>query len=75
MEEHPKMPHCDERVLHAPGECRYCDIYPEWQQLRKLWGIAYTGHQPIDNEMSCPSDFARGLGAAGQWWSGNRATP
>lgn len=68
-------PHCDQCVLHAPGECKYCDEYSDWQELRKLWGIAFTGHQPTEHEMSCPSDFFRGLGAAGQWWDGNRAKP
>ncbi len=38
--------HCDARVLHAPGECQYCDLHPEWQELRKAWGIAFTGHLP-----------------------------
>lgn len=39
-------PHCDSRVLHEPSECEYCDGHPEWQALRKAWGIAFTGHPP-----------------------------
>lgn len=42
----PTFPHCDQRVLHAPGECEFCDACPEWQALRKAWGIAFTGHIP-----------------------------
>lgn len=42
-----QFPHCDSRVLHAPGECRYCDAHPEWQELRKAWGIAFTGKTPV----------------------------
>lgn len=41
-----QFPHCDSRVLHAPGECEFCDRHPDWQELRKSWGIAFTGHQP-----------------------------
>jgi hypothetical protein len=66
-------PHCDQAVLHAPGECQYCDACPEWQGLRELWGIAFTGHAPTDAQISCPSDFRRGLGEAGRWWPDNRA--
>lgn len=41
-----QYPHCDSRVLHAPGECEFCDTHPIWQELRRAWGIAFTGHQP-----------------------------
>lgn len=41
-----QFPHCDQRILHAPSECEYCDGHPEWQALREAWGIAFTGHQP-----------------------------
>lgn len=41
-----RFPHCDSRILHAPGECEYCDEVPEWQELRKAWGIAFTGRVP-----------------------------
>lgn len=40
------FPHCDSRVLHAPGECEYCDHYPEEQQERINQGINFTGHGP-----------------------------
>jgi hypothetical protein len=60
-------PHCDQAVLHAPGECKYCDEVPDWQELRKLWGIAFTGHAPKDREVPCPSDARRGPGVAHLW--------
>lgn len=69
--EQPTVPHCDERVLHAPGVCTACDQYPTWQTLRLTWGIAFTGQQPDGDLMACPSDFRRGLGDA-HGWPGNR---
>lgn len=64
-------PHCDARVLHAPGECAVCDHYPEKQQERRDIGIAFTGHQPEKGEAPCPADAARGDGH--KQWSGNVA--
>lgn len=67
-------PHCDPRILHAPGDCWACDLYPDWQALRVKWGIAFTGHQPevvrqtadsqvipvnVRRELPCPADFNR----------------
>jgi hypothetical protein len=66
-----KVPHCDQDVLHAPGECEYCDKNPGWQLLRKLWGVAFTGHPPANGELPCPSDHRRGTGQA-HVWGGNR---
>lgn len=41
------FPHCDSRVLHAPEDgCDYCNRQPEWQALRRAWGISFTGHAP-----------------------------
>jgi len=41
-----QFPHCDPRILHAPGgACEYCDAHPDWQELRKAWGIAFTGSE------------------------------
>lgn len=68
-----QFPHCDSSVLHAPGECTYCDNKPEWQELRKGWRIAFTGHNPVEDEVSCPSDSRRGLAGA-HVWSGNIPT-
>jgi hypothetical protein len=65
------FPHCDQSVLHAPGECKYCDAHPDWQELRESWGVAFTGHQPGPAQISCPSDFRRGLAQAHEW-NGNR---
>lgn len=53
------MPHCDQRILHAPGECQYCDGYADWQELRQMWGIAFTGHAPQDGQFPCPADYHR----------------
>ncbi len=68
-----QLPHCDSAVLHAPGECEYCDRHPDWQQLRTAWGIAYTGHAPTGSEQPCPSDARRGRHGA-HTWAGNRPT-
>lgn len=64
-------PHCDQRVLHAPGECEYCGDRKEWQALRIVWGIAFTGHEPAEGQLPCPSDAARGTAGA-HVWPGNQ---
>lgn len=66
------FPHCDSSVLHAPGECGYCDDHPDWQALRRGWGIAFTGHDPMERhagwrEVACPSDQRRGPAGAHVW--------
>lgn len=66
-----QFPHCDSRVLHAPGECKYCDEHPDWQALRISWGIAFTGYEPDKGELPCPAWYARGENC--QKWSGNIA--
>lgn len=67
-------PHCDQRVLHAPGDCDTCDDFPLLQKARQVWGIAFTG-QPTSREapQPCPSDAARGIGKA-HAWHGNTPT-
>lgn len=64
-----QFPHCDARVLHAPGECEYCDGHEEWQKLRETWDISFTGHN--DKLVPCPADMARGDGH--MRWGGNLA--
>lgn len=70
-----QTPHCDSRVLHAPGICTYCDTHPEWQELRRAWGIAYTAGAPYDDFgkelLLCPSEIARPIDVINKW-PGNR---
>ena len=65
-------PHCDDAVLHAPGECVYCDRYPEAQARREANGINFTGQHDPSRE-PCPAEARRGLGAINRW-SGNWPT-
>lgn len=69
-----QFPHCDSRVLHAPLECEYCDMHPEWQALRQAWGIAFTGYEPEQKELPDPATHARGLNTV-HAWSGNAPRP
>ena len=66
-----QFPHCDQRILHAPGECKYCDSHPEWQALRLAWKIAFTGWTPDADELPCPANKARGTDVD-QVWPGNK---
>jgi hypothetical protein len=74
-------PHCDQRVLHAPGVCEYCDRHPERQELRRAWGIAFTGEAPTTSgwtrQLPCPADFNRPAGGPNDHrrWHGNQAAP
>lgn len=72
-----QFPHCDQRILHAPGECRYCDEHPEWQALRRAWGINFTGHDEPGTITLCPADIARPAGSSNdhRLWGGNAAEP
>jgi hypothetical protein len=38
-------PHCNAEVLHAPGECVYCDGFPSRQQARLSSGGAFTPNE------------------------------
>lgn len=59
-------PHCDPSILHAPGECQFCDLYPHWQALRELWCMNFTGQ--YDNDKApCPSVYFREVGARDRW--------
>ena len=68
-------PHCDPRVLHAPGLCKYCDQFADWQELRLAWGICFSGQQPTDEQpIADPADLAVMFKRRGDYnhWSGNR---
>lgn len=65
----PTFPHCDPRILHAPNECKYCDAHKDWQYLREMWGISFTGHDPKEGRsmLPCPSEYARPLSTINKW--------
>lgn len=37
-----EAPHCNTEVLHAPGQCYYCDHYPDRQSARAASGGSFT---------------------------------
>ena len=59
-------PHCDQAILHAPGVCRICDLYPNWQHLRELWRINFTGEYDVA-KAPCPSVYFREVGVRDRW--------
>lgn len=69
----PRYPHCDSSVLHAPGECRYCDNYPQAQQERIDQKLNFTG-QNKPGFGTCPSEVRRSLKIINAW-PGNRPYP
>jgi hypothetical protein len=69
-----QFPHCDQKVLHGPGECVYCDKHPEWQALRSAWGINFTGHTYDRAGQACPAEYARTIATINAW-PGNRPKP
>lgn len=64
------FPHCDDLVLHAPGHCEYCDVYPDRQMERLRLLINFTG-QSIPGRAKCPSEVRRPLEVSHAWF-GNR---
>lgn len=67
-------PHCDNSVLHAPGECVHCDLYPAWQRYREVAGIAFTGHEPEEGQVMCPSEMHRPVETIERWYGNRRQT-
>ncbi len=64
-------PHCDPRVLHAPGTCEVCDEDPYLQEIRKVWSIAFSGEEAEENQLPCPSTLFRTENHINAWY-GNR---
>lgn len=62
-----QYPHCDPRILHDPeDECEVCDQHPEWQELRKMWKINFTGKR-VPDFIICPSELERPLDTINAW--------
>lgn len=66
-------PHCDQRILHAPGTCVYCDKYPDWQEHRETAGINFSNTNDPDR-VACPSTQTR-TAEVRDMWPNNRAHP
>lgn len=71
--ENYRPPHCDQRVLHKPGICQYCDQHPEAQAAREAWGINFTGESD-PQKAQCPSEKSRPVEKI-HAWPGNRPSP
>jgi hypothetical protein len=69
----PPFPHCDARVLHAPGTCEFCDHFPDMQNARIAYGINFTGEHD-EHLAPCPAEIARTLEHI-ERWVGNRRLP
>jgi hypothetical protein len=65
-EERCYAPHCDSSILHAPNVCKYCDEYPDWQELRKTWRINFTNEYDTE-KAPCPSTYFREVGNRDAW--------
>lgn len=39
------FPHCNSKTLHAPGECYYCDQYPNRQRVRAICGEPFSPNE------------------------------
>jgi hypothetical protein len=63
-----QYPHCDQHVLHAPGACEFCDMYPDMQQDRVDRGVNFTG-ETDPTKLPCPAWARRGSNC--QVWAGN----
>jgi hypothetical protein len=84
-----QYPHCDAKVLHAPEDnCKYCNAHPDWQELRKMWGIAFTGHsndivrytdwdgkEKVRTLIPCPSEWDRSVETINKWGGNVPMTP
>lgn len=68
--ERDRAPHCDMRILHAPGQCWACDPHPDWQRGRIVQCIAFTGSPEelgTDDMAPCPSTYFRSPEIRDRW--------
>lgn len=64
-------PHCDPSILHGPDSgCTFCNECPDWQALREMWQINFTGEYDTD-KAPCPSVYFRSVSDRDAW-PGNR---
>jgi hypothetical protein len=69
----PEKPvHCDGRVIHAPGECEYCDKYGVMQQIQRMaLMVCFTNQTPeqltTKGWKPCPAMYVRGADSINSW--------
>lgn len=61
-----QFPHCDPRILHAPGECIVCD-QSGLQVIRDAWNINFTTAKQDTKKSPCPAIRDRGLEGCLAW--------
>jgi hypothetical protein len=65
------FPHCDSLILHSPGACSFCDMHPDWQELRSSQGVAFsdTPEDVIEERrlVPCPSTYRRTAELRDRW--------
>jgi len=64
------MPHCDQSILHAPGACGHCDHYPDFQHVRTVMRIAFSGtpeETGTGDLAPCPSTWFRSPEKRDRW--------
>lgn len=67
------FPHCDDLVLHRPGTCWACDLYPEQQGVREQLGVNFTGeHDP--SKHPCPAELRRPIDTINHWYNNTART-
>lgn len=60
-----ELVHCDDLVLHEPGECTYCDEHGKRAQRRRIdFGIPFSGQRGAPDALFRPDEVIR-------QWSGN----
>lgn len=62
----PQSPHCDLNVLHAPGMCQVCDLFPELQRARHEANVNFTGENDPSKD-PCPATLVRDLQKIERW--------
>lgn len=68
MENVARYPHCDVKVLHAPGKCDFCDMYPEMQQWRIDSNTQFTGEDYSEDQIWDPAQIIRPLEIIERWY-------
>lgn len=67
--------HCDNRVLHSPGYCKYCDAYPKAQKRRIDLGVDFTDETPGTRTRPCPALSERSWEDINGWGGNQPAGP